>query len=222
MPSLHVPVLIVGGGGCGLSSSIFLSTLGIPSMLSGAAPHTGRMPKARYLNQRAMEIFRQFGVADAIYQRSMPLEHMSQIRWATSLGGDGPLDRRKFSRWNASVAARLLIMRRTVLARAPSTRKSGSSRCCATLLRKEGRDGCATTMRLWRSGRRRAASMCSCATATAEPSDIQAGLCDRRRRRQNSPVRSLVYAWKAQPRLSTWPPFISGRTSQNGGRTTMR
>ncbi|MGE4323848.1 MAG: FAD-dependent monooxygenase [Sphingobium sp.] len=94
MPEFRVPVLIVGGGGCGLSSSIFLSDMGVESLLIERHPGPGRMPKARYINQRTMEIFRQSGLADAIYARSMPLAHISRIRWATSLAGDGPLDRR--------------------------------------------------------------------------------------------------------------------------------
>jgi 2,4-dichlorophenol 6-monooxygenase len=96
MSERRVPVLIVGGGGCGLSASIFLSNLGIGSLLIERHPQPGRMPKARYLNQRTMEIFRQHGVADAIYRRSMPLASISRIRYCTSLGGDGPLDRKTF------------------------------------------------------------------------------------------------------------------------------
>lgn len=92
----HIPVLIVGGGGCGLSASILLSELGTDSLLVERHPTPGRLPKARYINQRTMEVFRQFGLAETIYARSMPLEHMSQISWRTSLGGDGPLDRRTF------------------------------------------------------------------------------------------------------------------------------
>lgn len=69
--------------------------MGIDSLLVERHPTPGRMPKARYLNQRAMEIYRQFGVADAITARSIPLSHISRILWATSLGGDGPLDRRR-------------------------------------------------------------------------------------------------------------------------------
>jgi 2,4-dichlorophenol 6-monooxygenase len=92
----RIPVLIVGGGGCGLSASIFLSNLGVESLLVERHPAPGRMPKARYLNQRTMEIFRQHGVADAIYERSMPLKHISRIRYCTTLGGDGPLDRKTF------------------------------------------------------------------------------------------------------------------------------
>lgn len=94
--SEHVPVLIVGGGGCGLTASILLSELGTESLLLERHPSPGRLPKARYINQRTMEVFRQFGLADTVYARSMPLEHMSQISWRTSLGGDGPLDRRTF------------------------------------------------------------------------------------------------------------------------------
>lgn len=96
MKELRVPVLIVGGGGCGLSSSIFLSRLGTESLLIERRDKPGQLPKARYINQRTMEIFRQYGIADAIYSKSMPLKHISRIRWCTSLAGDGPLDRRTF------------------------------------------------------------------------------------------------------------------------------
>ena len=33
MPAIAVPVLIVGGGGCGMASSIFLSDLGVDHLL---------------------------------------------------------------------------------------------------------------------------------------------------------------------------------------------
>lgn len=96
MRTIRIPVLIVGGGGCGLSSSIFLSRLGIESLLVERRNTPGQLPKARYINQRTMEIFRQYGLADIIYAKSMPLKHISHIRWCTSLAGEGPLDRRTF------------------------------------------------------------------------------------------------------------------------------
>lgn len=96
MKRFKVPVLIVGGGGFGLTSSIFLSSSGIESMLVERHFAAGRMPKARYLNQRTMEIFRQYGLADEIYQRATPLKFSCEVRWATSLSGDGPLDRKTF------------------------------------------------------------------------------------------------------------------------------
>lgn len=96
MTTIRVPVLIVGAGGCGLTSSIALSELGVKSLLVERHPTTGRLPKARYVNQRTMEVFRQLGVADTVYAKAMPLKHISRIRWCTTLAGDGPLDRREF------------------------------------------------------------------------------------------------------------------------------
>lgn len=98
MQDIEVPVLIVGGGGCGLASSLFLSRQGTRSLLIERHPAPGRLPKARYVSQRTMELLRQFGVADRVYERSMPLKHISHIRWCTTLAGDGELDRRTFYR----------------------------------------------------------------------------------------------------------------------------
>jgi 2,4-dichlorophenol 6-monooxygenase len=94
MPDVEVPVLIVGGGGCGLSTSIFLSNLGVDHLLVERHPTTSHLPKAHYLNQRTMEVFRQHGVADAVYRVGCPIEKFGKVRWLTSLGGDGELDRR--------------------------------------------------------------------------------------------------------------------------------
>jgi 2,4-dichlorophenol 6-monooxygenase len=94
MATYETPVLIVGGGGFGLATSIFLSNLGIDSVLVERHARPSPMPKARYLNQRTMEIFRQQGLADGIYARAVPIRHMSTTRWITSLGGDGPHDRK--------------------------------------------------------------------------------------------------------------------------------
>jgi 2,4-dichlorophenol 6-monooxygenase len=98
---IDIPVLIVGGGGCGLSSSIFLSNFGVRHLLIERHASTSFLPKAHYLNQRTMEIYRQHGVADAIYEVGAPIERFGQIRWMTSLGGDGPLDRKEIHRMDA-------------------------------------------------------------------------------------------------------------------------
>lgn len=101
MSTIEVPVLIVGGGGCGLSSSIFLSDLNIDHLMIERRPESARLPKAHYLNQRTMEIFRQHGLADAIYEVGTPMANMGKINWATSLGGDRPLDRRSLGYMDA-------------------------------------------------------------------------------------------------------------------------
>lgn len=94
MKNLETPVLICGGGGSGLSLSVFLSSLGVPSVLVERHGSTSNLPKAHYLNQRTMEIFREHGLADVIYERGTPMENMGQVSWLTSLGGNGPLDRK--------------------------------------------------------------------------------------------------------------------------------
>ena len=94
MKLIETPVLIVGGAGCGLSSAIFLAKHGIESWLVERYPTTSPAPKAHYLNQRTMEIFREEGIADLIYSVSTPAENMSRVGWYTSLGGDGELDRK--------------------------------------------------------------------------------------------------------------------------------
>ena len=48
---LNVPVLIVGGGGAGLTTSMLLSTMGVDSLLVNAWPGTSILPKAHVLNQ---------------------------------------------------------------------------------------------------------------------------------------------------------------------------
>src|SRR5213596_4416482 len=94
MSVIKIPVLIIGGGGCGLSSSIFLSDLGVDHLLVERHASTSHLPKAHYLNQRTMEVLRQHGVAESVYAVGTPLENFGKVRWRTSLGGDGPLDAR--------------------------------------------------------------------------------------------------------------------------------
>lgn len=101
MADQQVPVLIIGGGGCGLSASIFLSNLGVEHLLVERRSTTSHLPKAHYLNQRTMEVFRQHGVADAIYEVGAPIEKFGKVRWRTSLGGDGELDQRSIHEMDA-------------------------------------------------------------------------------------------------------------------------
>jgi 2,4-dichlorophenol 6-monooxygenase len=85
--NVRVPVLIVGGGGAGLTASMLLSTYGIDSYLVSALPTTSVMPKAHVLQQRAMETFTDVGVADTIYARSTPPENMRATAWYLDVAG---------------------------------------------------------------------------------------------------------------------------------------
>lgn len=94
MDVTEVPVLIVGGGGCGLSASVFLSDLGVGHLLVERHADTSILPKAHYLNQRTMEIFRQHGLYEAVVERAASPQQYGRVRWQTTLTGQGPLDRR--------------------------------------------------------------------------------------------------------------------------------
>ncbi|MFF4044746.1 FAD-dependent monooxygenase [Streptomyces sp. NPDC001816] len=101
MTSTEVPVLIVGGGGCGLSASVFLSDQGVDHLLVERHADTSRVPKAHYLNQRTMEIFRQHGIRDDVLAEAAPLDKFGKVRWATTFAGDGPLDARQIHEMDA-------------------------------------------------------------------------------------------------------------------------
>lgn len=72
MADIEVPVLIVGGGGAGLTASMLFSTMGVETLLVNSLPTTSTLPKAHILNQRAMEIMSDVGTADDIYSVGTP------------------------------------------------------------------------------------------------------------------------------------------------------
>ena len=84
---IDVPVLIVGGGPVGLTMSLLLSRFGVTSLLVERHPGTANLPKARAVNARTMEIYRQIGVAADIRAAGMPPEFGGMILWAESLAG---------------------------------------------------------------------------------------------------------------------------------------
>lgn len=79
---------------CGLNLSIFLSKLGVNHVLFERHSGTAILPKAHIINQRTMEIFRQYEIAESILEKGTPPQNMCKVLWQTSLGGDGPLDRK--------------------------------------------------------------------------------------------------------------------------------
>jgi putative polyketide hydroxylase len=84
----QVPVVIVGGGPVGLTASILLSKAGIRSMLVERHVRTAVHPKARAINGRTMEIYRQCGVEAAIRSAGLPLNYTGMIIWARTLAGE--------------------------------------------------------------------------------------------------------------------------------------
>ena len=66
MSEIEVPVLIVGGGLVGLSSSLFLSHHRVPHLLVERHPSTCIHPRARGVSGRTMELFREIGLEEDI------------------------------------------------------------------------------------------------------------------------------------------------------------
>jgi 2,4-dichlorophenol 6-monooxygenase len=100
LPS-EVDVLIVGGGGCGLSAAVMLADLGVDTLLIERHPGTAIMPKAHILNPRTLEVCRQHGLSEDVYRAGADREDNATCRWFTSLGGDEPWDRKEVHRTDA-------------------------------------------------------------------------------------------------------------------------
>ncbi len=88
MSEERVPILIVGGGGAGLTASMLLARLGVDHLLVSARRGTSDLPKAHVLNQRAMEILEDCGVADEIAARSTPPEQMAATAYYAGFAGE--------------------------------------------------------------------------------------------------------------------------------------
>ena len=89
-PDEAVPVLIVGGGGAGLTASMLLARQGVEHLLVSARPGTSDLPKAHVLNLRAMEVLEDVGVAGAIGARSTPPDQMAATAYYAGFAGPDP------------------------------------------------------------------------------------------------------------------------------------
>jgi putative polyketide hydroxylase len=66
------PVFIVGGGPVGLAMALLLDRVGIDCIVAEKDPTTTEHPKSRGCLARTMELFRQWGIEDAIRARGLP------------------------------------------------------------------------------------------------------------------------------------------------------
>lgn len=82
-----VPVLVVGGGPVGLTMSLALSQLDVRSLLVERHSGTAILPKARGINTRTMEVFRQLGVEADIRAVGTNPKFGRMIVWVESLSG---------------------------------------------------------------------------------------------------------------------------------------
>lgn len=75
MKSIHVPVLIIGGGLTGLTSALFLSRHKVEYLLIERHPTTAIHPKAGGITFRTMELFRELGLEKKIRAAGRVLEN---------------------------------------------------------------------------------------------------------------------------------------------------
>jgi 2,4-dichlorophenol 6-monooxygenase len=104
------PVLIVGGGGAGLTASMLLARQGVEHLLVSARPGPSDLPKAHVLNLRAMEVLEDVGAAAAIAERSTPAAEMAATAYYAGLAGPDPDYGRRLARlecWGAGGADEL-------------------------------------------------------------------------------------------------------------------
>jgi len=83
----NTPVLIIGSGPVGLSMALALARQNIQSIVVERHPGTTNHPRARGVNVRTMELFRQWGNATELLKYEQPKE-ARRIIWAQSLQGE--------------------------------------------------------------------------------------------------------------------------------------
>ena len=91
----------MGGGGAGLTASMLLARQGVSHLLVSARPHTSDLPKAHVLNQRALEVLDDVGVAETVAQRSTPPANMAATAYYAGFAGPGTDHGRRLARLEA-------------------------------------------------------------------------------------------------------------------------
>jgi 2,4-dichlorophenol 6-monooxygenase len=86
--AVETDVLIVGSGPAGGAAALSLATLGIPNIMITKYRWTANTPRAHITNQRAMEIFRDFGIEDQVLADATPHELVGDTVFCTSIAGE--------------------------------------------------------------------------------------------------------------------------------------
>lgn len=87
---LEVPVLIIGAGPAGLVTAIGLARHGVRSLVVERHPSTSIFPRATGVSTRSMEIFRSFGIDEAVRRGGWGIvPRQATVRW---LGDPEPVE----------------------------------------------------------------------------------------------------------------------------------
>ena len=85
---VETDVLIVGSGPAGGAAALSLATLGVPNIMITKYRWTANTPRAHITNQRAMEIFRDFGIEDQVLADATPHALVGDTVFCTSIAGE--------------------------------------------------------------------------------------------------------------------------------------
>ncbi len=87
-PKIFTDVLIVGSGPAGASASALLSMYGIKNIVVTKYNWLANTPRAHITNQRTMEVFRDLGIEEEVYDKAVPQEWMGNNVFCTSIAGE--------------------------------------------------------------------------------------------------------------------------------------
>src|SRR6202043_1610137 len=86
--TVETDVLIVGSGPAGGAAALSLASLGVPNIMITKYRWTANTPRAHITNQRAMEIFRDFGIEDQVLADATPHALVGDTVFCTSIAGE--------------------------------------------------------------------------------------------------------------------------------------
>ncbi len=81
-------VLVVGGGPCGLAAAIALGRSGVRVLLVEKHGSTSFHPRGHVVNARTMEIFRTWGLEEAVRARGVPHDRNQGVAFVRTLAGE--------------------------------------------------------------------------------------------------------------------------------------
>lgn len=83
----ETPILIAGGGPVGMTLALVLARLGIRCILAERNLETTQHPKMDITNVRSMELFRRYGLSEALRAVAVPEVNNFDVAWVTTMAG---------------------------------------------------------------------------------------------------------------------------------------